>query len=162
MTPGYVTAVADGLVFALGRVWERLAAQDRAIGAGAISAELATLRELGVRIDFGDGEVPEIPDAGARAIAVLRDQLRRIAEAAPVVLASGADTFARAASSCSTIRSSSRRDPKHSFTHGSTTTVLRERIAAWVPGAGCRRATAREPRAGRLSAAGIRAPRTRA
>ena len=94
--PGYTAAVADGLVFALrGEVWARLSAHDGAINLATVKAELARLRKLGVRIDFGDGEVAAVPDTAGSVIATLEDQLRRIREVAPIALASGADTFAR-------------------------------------------------------------------
>ncbi len=89
MEPGYVAAVADSLVFALGDAWGRLAAVDAAISRDRVKAELAG---LGVEIGFGDGTVPTVPEA---AVGGLRDQLRRIRDAAPRALAAGADTFAR-------------------------------------------------------------------
>jgi Leucine-rich repeat (LRR) protein len=93
--PGYVAAVADSLLFCLGDRWEQLSAHDHNIERELVQSELERLSELDVQIDFGDGEVPVIPAAGAASIAKLRIQLERIRTAAPNVFAAGATTYER-------------------------------------------------------------------
>ncbi|HSN24742.1 MAG TPA: leucine-rich repeat domain-containing protein [Kofleriaceae bacterium] len=93
--PGYAIAVVDGLVFALGAEWERLSARDPGISRARVRDALARLRELGLRPSFGDGELPQLPGAGAADVAVLVEQLERIRAIAPSVLTAGADTFSR-------------------------------------------------------------------
>jgi len=93
--PGYVVAVADGLVFALGAEWERLSAGNPEISRDRVRAALARLDELGVRPSFGDGALPTIPPEGAVDVDTLADQLARIRDVAPRVLATGADTLSR-------------------------------------------------------------------
>jgi hypothetical protein len=93
--PGYLVAVADGLLFALGGEWARLTAYDADVRRDTVQQALRALADLGASPSFGDGELPAVPAEGAIHVAVLHEQLRRIREIAPHVLASGADTFAR-------------------------------------------------------------------
>jgi len=93
---GYDVTIADGLLFWLGEEsWRRMFSLDCHVRESLLRSAMTGLLALGVRLAFGDAQVPSIPLDGAVQVAVIRDQLRRIRAVAPHALSTPEDVFAR-------------------------------------------------------------------